>query len=106
EQAPGVRTLVLGPPTMPTFDRVVVHLEAGATWELPKTTANYSYTVIRGAGVSTIRDRRFEWSASDMIAGPSWNAQLHAAGRDTLLVRVSDEPVMRTFDWYRQEPVR
>src|SRR5690606_10989713 len=58
EQAPGERSMVLGPPTMPTFDRVVVSLEPKAVLAMPKSTANYIYTVIKGSGVSQIGERR------------------------------------------------
>jgi gentisate 1,2-dioxygenase len=101
ESAPGVRTLELGPPTLVTFDRVAVHLSAQARWACPRSTVNQIFTVIEGSGVSQIGGREFSWSAGDMFAAPSWYDQVHRARGDAVLLRVSDEPLMRMLGWLR-----
>jgi gentisate 1,2-dioxygenase len=104
EQAPGVKTMELGPPALTTFDRVVAHIAAGARWESPRSTVNQIFMVIEGSGVSTIAGRRFEWARGDMIAVPSWYDQEHEAVSDALLLRVSDAPLMRMLGWERTAP--
>jgi gentisate 1,2-dioxygenase len=104
EIAPGVRSLVLGPPALVTFDRVAIHLERGSEWTLGRSTVNQIFIVIEGQGVSTAGNREFHWAAGDIIAVPSWMAQQHRASSDAVLLRASDEPLMRMLNWYRSEP--
>lgn len=100
EVAPGVRQLLLGPATLASFDRVAVHMAAGACWELDRSTANQVYTVVQGSGRSRIGEREFSWQRGDMIAAPGWQAQQHDASSEAVLLRVSDEPLMRMLGWY------
>jgi gentisate 1,2-dioxygenase len=101
ECASGIRTLELKPATLVTFDRVAVHLSADARWSCPRSTSNQIFTVIEGCGVSNIGGREFTWSAGDMFAAPSWYDQTHSALDETVLLRVSDEPLMRMLGWLR-----
>jgi gentisate 1,2-dioxygenase len=100
ETAPGVRQLLLGPPALPTFHRVALRLAAGSRWHCPRSTANSIFTVIEGSGRSRIGERDFEWRRGDMIAAPGWYDQSHSASEDAVLLRVSDEPLMRMLGWY------
>jgi gentisate 1,2-dioxygenase len=100
ECAPGVRTLELGPTSLVTFDRVAVHLTAGAEWSCPRSTVNQIFIVIEGSGVSNIAGREFHWKPGDMFAAPSWYDQSHLAGQEAVLLRVSDEPLMRMLNWF------
>lgn len=100
EAGPGVRQLVLGPATLVTFDRVAIHLARGASWHQGRSTANQVYTVVQGSGSSRIGGREFTWQRGDMIAAPGWQDQQHGASADAILVRVSDEPLMRMLGWY------
>ncbi|MDB5823359.1 MAG: hypothetical protein JWR21_2063, partial [Herminiimonas sp.] len=104
EIARGVRTLELGPSALPTFDRVAVHLAAGTKWSCQRGTVNQIFTVIEGRGESLIEGQRYAWSAGDMMVVPSWYEQEHVAQEDAVLLRVSDEPVMRMLGWFRQSP--
>jgi gentisate 1,2-dioxygenase len=103
ETAPGVRQLLLGPPALPTFDRVALHLDAGRRWECGRSTANSVFTVIEGHGRSRIGEREFEWRRGDMMAAPGWHGQSHTASEDAVLLRVSDEPLMRMLGWHHTE---
>lgn len=100
ECARGVRQLVLGPATLLTFDRVAIHLAAGAEWQLDRSTVNQVYTVVQGRGRSRIGEQEFSWERGDMVVAPAWRDQQHSASEDTLLLRVSDEPLMRMLNWY------
>jgi gentisate 1,2-dioxygenase len=100
EIAEGVCQYVLGPATLVTFDRVAMSLAAGAQWEHGRCSASQIYTVVQGSGRSRIGDRDFDWRRGDMIAAPSWQEQRHQADEDAILLRVSDEPLMRMLSWY------
>lgn len=100
EVAAGVRHLVLGPATLVTFDRVAIRLGSGVRWSHGRSTASQVYTVVQGNGCSRIGDREFAWERGDMIAAPAWQDQEHRASSDALLLRVSDEPLMRMLGWY------
>ncbi|WP_299791432.1 cupin domain-containing protein [Ramlibacter sp.] len=100
ECAPGVRTLVLGPATLVSFDRVAVRLARDAAWTRDRSTANEVFTVVQGSGRSRSGEREFTWSRGDMIAAPAWQDQQHVADEDSILLRVSDEPLMRMLGWY------
>jgi gentisate 1,2-dioxygenase len=102
EAAAGVRTLELGPPRLDTFDRVAVHLDPASDWQLRQTTANQIFVVVDGEGVSTVGDQTFGWARGDVIAAPSWFAQRHHAAKESVLVRMSDAPVMRALHWLRE----
>jgi gentisate 1,2-dioxygenase len=104
ETVAGVRELLLGPATLLTFDRVAIHLAAGSDWSVERSTANQIYTVVQGRGKSRIGDREFAWERGDMIAAPGWRDQRHEASADTLLLRVSDEPLMRLLNWFHTGP--
>lgn len=100
EVAPGVRELLLGPASLLTFDRVAIHLVEGTQWQKERNTANQIYTVVQGRGSSRIGEQEFGWRRGDMIAAPGWLDQLHAASADTILLRVSDEPLLRMLNWF------
>ncbi len=100
EVARGVRELLLGPASLLTFDRLAIHLVEGAAWQVERSTANQIYTVVQGRGTSRIGDQEFGWQRGDMIAAPGWHDQLHTAVADTILLRVSDEPLMRMLNWF------
>jgi gentisate 1,2-dioxygenase len=102
EAAPGVRTLELGPPTLPTFDRVAVRLARGAEWRCARSTVSCIFTVIEGRGTSSVSGKQFDWEASDMLAVPGWLEHVHAASADAVLLRVSDAPLLRGLGWVRQ----
>jgi gentisate 1,2-dioxygenase len=89
----------LGSPAMKTIAVHVQRMSAGFESTLHKTTANAVFTVLSGSGTSRIGDREFKWSKGDVLAVPSWQPYQHHVMEDAHLVRVSDEPVMRAFDF-------
>ncbi len=101
EIARGVRALELGPPRLPTFDRFALRLAGDTEWHCTRTTANQIFVVVEGTGVSTIGSQELAWSPGDVIAAPSWLPQRHRAQSDAIVVRMSDAPVMRAFEWLR-----
>jgi gentisate 1,2-dioxygenase len=105
ETAPGVRALELGPPALLTFDRVAIHLEGGTVWTVPRSTVNHIFIVLEGHGSSKAGNREFNWAPGDIFAVPSWYEHQHSASSDAVLLRVSDEPLMRMLNWYRSGPI-
>ena len=99
----GVRCLELGPPTLTTFDRIAVSLLAGSNWDVQKSTDNCIFTVIEGEGKSLIDGKLFQWSSGDMIAVPSWISQKHTSTKNSVMLRVSDSPIMKMLGWYKKE---
>lgn len=99
--APGVRQHVLGPATLESFDRVALEMSSGVQWEPGRTSANQIYTVVQGRGRSLVGQREFSWERGDMMAVPCWQPQQHQADENTILLRVSDEPLMRMLGWLR-----
>ncbi|MNV96883.1 Cupin domain protein [compost metagenome] len=93
----------LGPPTLDTFDRTVLSLGPNATWKLPRSTASRILVVVEGNGVSTIGDHTFSWAAGDVLAVPAWLPHRHTAATPSLLIAMSDEPLMRKLSWFRAE---
>lgn len=100
--ADGVRTLLLGPPELRTFDRIAIHLGAGANWSRPRDTVSRIFAVIEGRGHCTANGSTFDWAAGDMLCVPSWYEHALAAAEDAVLLQVSDGPLMAMLDWDRE----
>lgn len=103
EVAPGVRAMELGPPTLDTFDRTALSLGKRAAWKPPRSTASRILVVVEGEGRSTIGDRTFAWGAGDVLAVPAWLAHRHEATSRSLVIAMSDEPLLRKLSWFRAE---
>jgi gentisate 1,2-dioxygenase len=99
EVAAGVKSLMLGPATLATFDRTVVHMQAQSEWSRPAATPNEIWVVLRGEGHTQIQDQRFDWQAGDLIAIPYWHAHTHIARTESILIRMSDTPLMKILGW-------
>ena len=93
----------LGQPALATMALYMMRLDAGIRTAPYRTTANNIYAVVQGDGVSTIDGERFEWQRGDVIAAPAWRPHCHEAAGDAILFRVTDEPVMQRFGWWREE---
>ena len=67
-----------------------------------RTTANAVFTVLEGEGMTTAGGCELRWERGDVLAVPAWRQYQHVATSDAVLVRVSDDPVMRAFDLLRR----
>ena len=101
EHSLGVKLMELGPPRLSTFDRFVISLAAHQTWTCEKTTCNHMFVVLKGTGTTQVEGQNFMWQRGDMIAVPSWYEHVHHANEDTLLLRVSDLPLIKMLNWER-----
>jgi gentisate 1,2-dioxygenase len=68
-----------------------------------RTTTNNIYAVVHGEGVSEVDGQRFPWQRGDVVAVPAWRPHWHEATGDAILFRVTDEPVMQRFGWWREQ---
>lgn len=100
-RAPCATQIALGDPAMTTIALHMMRLKRGVTTQPHRTTANNIYAVAQGAGVSLIDGESFAWSRGDVIAVPAWRSHSHCASQDAVLLRVSDEPVLRKLNLLR-----
>jgi gentisate 1,2-dioxygenase len=100
---PFATQIELGHPALATTALYMMQLAPGVPTAPYRTTANNIYAVVRGEGVSDIDGERFEWRRGDVIAAPAWRPHWHEAAGDAILFRVTDEPVMQRFGWWREE---
>ena len=101
---PYATQIELGNPAMHTIGLHMMRLDSGIATAAHRTTANNVYAVAQGAGVSIIDGESFAWSRGDVIAVPAWRPHSHRASEESVLLRVSDEPVLTTLDLLRAEP--
>lgn len=104
ETRPGERWLPLGPPVMPTIGLALRHLAEGAALTDPRTTENRVYAVVEGAGKMAADGRRFDFGRGDVMVVPAWTASQWRSAGDTVLLCVSDRPVLEALGLLRCEP--
>jgi len=93
----------LGHPALATTALYMMRLAPGVRTAPYRITANNIFAVVQGEGASTVDGERFEWRRGDVIAAPAWRPHWHEATGDAVLLRVTDEPVMQRFGWWREE---
>jgi gentisate 1,2-dioxygenase len=93
----------LGHPALATTALFMMRLAPGVRTAPYRATANNIYAVVQGEGVSTVDGERFEWQRGDVIAAPAWRSHWHQATGEAVVLRVTDEPVMQRFGWWREE---
>ncbi|MBN8829953.1 MAG: cupin domain-containing protein [Sphingomonadales bacterium] len=94
-------TIELGPAQLDTIALHMLRINAGQTSAPAQTTANAIFAVVRGSGFAEIDGARHAWSFGDTIAVPAWRAHSFHAEQDAVLLRVSDESVLRKLGWLR-----
>ncbi len=99
---PYATQIALGDPAMATIALHMMHLSAGIETETHRTTANNIYAVAEGTGISLVDGETFDWSRGDVIAVPAWRPHSHRAHNRAVLLRVSDEPVLRNLELLRE----
>ena len=95
------REIELGSPAMKTIAIHVQQLCRGFVSTPWRTTANAIFTVLEGEGRTVAGGVDMQWARGDVFAVPAWRAYRHEVAQDAILVRVSDEPVMRAFELLR-----
>ena len=93
----------LGAPAMKTIALHMMKLDRATTTTRYRTTANNIYAVVNGEGRSVVDGEVFHWSRGDVVVAPAWRPHHHESTTDAVLLRVSDEPVLRGLDLLREE---
>lgn len=93
----------LGHPALATTALFMMSLRSGRRTTPFRTTANTIYAAVEGEGVTEVDGLRFAWRRGDVVAAPAWRPHWHEASTEAILFRVTDEPVMRQFGWWREE---
>lgn len=101
---PGEPAIVeLGPAQLDTIALHMIRIGAGSATRPLRTTANIIFAAVEGSGVAEVDGQPFAWSRGDTIAIPAWRPFRLLADSEAVLLRVSDEPVMRKLGWLRSE---
>lgn len=83
---------------------ITYHLLAtGVSASTKANTASRIVCVLQGSGVAVIGGKSFEFARGDVLAVPSWKPYRFEVSESTLLVEISDEPVMQLLGFYREE---
>lgn len=81
---------------LPTIGLHLMRLPAGARHDTRKTTVNNLYSVIEGrAGIVVEGGMSETLTVGDVVTVPCWHTHSIVADTDTILLRVSDEPLLR-----------
>ena len=95
------REIQLGNPAMKPVAIQMQRFAAGFVSPEHRTTANAVFTVLEGAGTTTVGDRVLKWERGDVFVVPCWQPYRHEVATAAHIVRVSDEPLMRALDLLR-----
>jgi gentisate 1,2-dioxygenase len=95
--------LNLGPPFLDTIGLEVWRLQGGSTVRPRRSTANSVFAVINGQGTSRIDESVFHWKHGDVFVAPAWRKIEHSAAEQSHLLRVTDERLLRSLNWLREE---
>jgi gentisate 1,2-dioxygenase len=95
--------IALGDPAMATIGLSMMQLEPDVKTREHRTTANNIYAIAQGSGASLIDGKRFMWSRGDVLAVPAWRPHNHCTSEQAVLLRVSDEPVLRRLNLLREQ---
>jgi gentisate 1,2-dioxygenase len=90
------KTVEIAKDVLPTIGLQLMRLPSGAKHEQRKTTVNNLYSVIGGAVRIAVEGGMNEALAvGDVVTVPCWHKHEITADADTILLRVSDEPLLR-----------
>ena len=95
--------LELPTPSMPAVGLTVERLESGRRYREHRKTVNRIFAVMEGSGHSRVGDESFAWSRGDTFLVPSSYWLQHHAQSDSMLLEMSDEPLMRFARYYSLE---
>ncbi len=93
-------------PVMQTMGASMQLLRASEHTKAHRHTGSYLYHVAKGEGHSIINGKRYDWREKDIFCVPSWAWHEHVNASDTddaCLFCLSDLPVMRAFNFYREQ---
>jgi gentisate 1,2-dioxygenase len=91
-------------PTIPTLSGAVQLLPPHFATRAHRHNCTTSYFVVQGEGTTTVDGERVAWVQGDIFRVPPWRLHQHEnrLGADAILYRVTDEPTMRAWGFYRE----
>lgn len=94
-----------GGPAMPTIDCHVQMLRGREETKQHRHTSGAIYLVIQGEGETVAGDQTLRWSKGDGFVVPNWCWHRHRnlLQEEALLFSVSDAPVLKAVQLYREE---
>jgi len=98
---------ITGGPTLPTLSCWIQMLRPGESTERHRHTSSAVYFVVEGKGETAVGEERLAWSRHDAFAVPNWSWHQHrnrSKSEAAILFSVSDHPVFRALELYREEP--
>lgn len=100
------RNPLTGGPTMTTIQCAVQLLPPADETEAHRHTSTVIYHVFRGQGATRIGEQVFDWQQGDSFVVPLWYDHRHinrSSSEDAILFSMSDAPVVKALDLYREE---
>jgi gentisate 1,2-dioxygenase len=90
---------------LPTMGARIQMLQRKERTQPHRHTSYTIYHVVEGEGVSVVGDKRFEWAKGDCFTVPNWEWHTHEqrGTEPAILFSVHDQPILETFDLYREE---
>lgn len=94
-----------GASAMRTLGMQLQLLRAGFNGQRRRHTGSKLYYVVRGQGVTTVEDERFEWSQGDfMVIAPwAWHRHQNNTPQNAMLWQVNDLPTLKLLQYHREE---
>ena len=89
------KTVEIAQGVLPTIGLHLMRLPSGTRHEVAKTTVNHLYSVISGkARVRIVGGADETLAVGDVMTVPCWHAHTLEADEDTIVLRVTDEPLL------------
>jgi gentisate 1,2-dioxygenase len=97
---------VNGGPSLATMASFLQKLKPGQKTETHRHSVSAIYLAVEGHGRTIIEGKPYNWSPGDVFALPTWCWHAHenlSASEDAILFSFNDAPVMKAFNWRREE---
>lgn len=96
------RRLDLPIPSIPTMELFAERVSPRSTNQHDKSTVNHIFICAEGEGTTRVGDDELAWVRGDVVVVPSWHAFVHQASTESVLLGITDRPVMEAFGWFRE----
>lgn len=87
------RTVEIAKGVMPTIALNLIRQPKGGSMQMPKTTANVIYAVVTGKARFLAENFDATAGVGDVVAMPCWHEHVIEAPQDTVVFKVSDDPI-------------
>lgn len=87
------KTVEIAKGVMPTIALNLIRAPKGGSMQMPKTTANTIYAVVSGKARFIAEGFDATAGVGDVVAMPCWHAHTIEAPQDTVVFKVSDDPI-------------